>query len=235
MNANVKISKEAARVLDNVTNAMITGKALDLNADIRTTAGKMASTDKASGTAAIDAGKAIVAAGGMSDANRRTFHIGYIAGRMGWRADAEAKAEAVLDAAGHGRKLSSKQTRARTEAEENAYAASRMAYMRACRAAGLVKAPDAKGDGAGKRGEEKKDGASATVSSPTDTDNGAHEKWDAARLETYIRDQAVAMLQTLNKRSAELDEIFHPELARAVRAFHNAVQVADKLREDAFK
>lgn len=222
MNARNLATVAAAAVITNVMNGAVQAKTDDLLAAVRASAGDMAKVDKKAGTAAIDAGKALAAAGGDTDANKREFHVGYIMAALGLRS--VDKACDVLDAAGHGRKLSKKQTRARTEAEETAYASSRKAHGRALIAGGLKQPREKAGAQTEPKGDDEPKGDGVTVTSPT----GADEEMTGARVNDIIRQQSVMLLQLINKHAAKggIDPIY----ASAVHIFHDRIaNAADEL------
>jgi len=238
MNAHTRITVDAAaKILDTVVNGAKADKTAELLDNIRSMAGTLAKADRTNGRAAVDAGNAIKAAGGDTAENKRAFQLAYISSYLSIRDNAKVTAADILASAGHGRKLSKKQTRARTETEELAYGACRTAYHRALKAAGLIEPKErgaraegnAKGEG---EGEGEGEGDKVTVTNPGDA--GHDEPWTRERLESYIRGQAVALRQTLNKRMAETGGC-HAELAAAVMAFADRVDHADEALEAQYK
>lgn len=230
MNAQTRITAEAAKVLENITNGMVAAKDADLLDAIRSTAATMAKADRATGKNAIDAGNAIKAAGGDTDANKQVFYLSYLTGYLSLRENAKVTAADILASAGHGRKLSKKQTRARTEVEETAYSAARMAYMRAVRTFTPKESkprPEGNADATNATGADK-----VMVAAPGDAT--PEQVWTGERFNEYVRGQALAMLQTYNRNAATMKGV-HPELVAAVVAFKTRCDAADDALETSHK
>lgn len=173
----------------------------------------------------------IIASGGDCDAAKRAFHVGYLIGFLNIadtkRRNAVERAEGVLKAKGFGSKAKpGKGTASRSEAEERAYASSRMAFSRLIKAAGIEN-NETRGRGTKKRKEAAKTTTAPKVTvKPQDVDGGAkNAKWTGERMEAYTRSTAAALLATLKKHAKDFGTAspFPSELNAAIVAFGTAV------------